>query len=156
MISLKDYAAQKGISYEAVRQQVNRYAADLEGHITKVNRTQFLDDEAVAFLDQKRAGNPVVIIQQGKDEQIEQLQEQVDLLKSKVIALYERIDRKEEEISRLTAENQALLAAAPEVEDETSIDVADETEPEAAPELPTPEEKASLKQRIRFLITGKM
>ena len=156
MISLKDYAAQKGISYEAVRQQVNRYVADLEGHITKVNRTQFLDDEAVAFLDQKRAGNPVVIIQQGKDEQIEQLQEQVDLLKSKVIALYERIDLKEEEISRLTAENQALLAAAPEAKDETAIDVADETVPESVPEQAVPEEKASLKQRIRFLITGKM
>lgn len=155
MISLKDYAAQKGISYEAVRQQVNRYAAELEGHVTKVNRTQFLDDEAVDFLDQKRAGNPVVVIQQNKDEQIEQLQQEVDHLKTKIISLYERLDLKDEEISRLTAANQELLAAAPEAEDEVSVDAIDVApeEPEAAPE---PEAPAGIVQRLKFLLTGKI
>ena len=39
MISLKDYAKNKGVSYEAVRKQVSRYREELEGHIQKVNRT---------------------------------------------------------------------------------------------------------------------
>ena len=55
MISIKDYAKNKGVSYEAVRKQVNRYKDELDGHIHKQNRTQYLDDEAVTFLDSKRA-----------------------------------------------------------------------------------------------------
>lgn len=54
VISLRDYAAQKGITYEAVRQQVVRYKDELEGHIIKDGRQQFLDEEAVSFLDAKR------------------------------------------------------------------------------------------------------
>lgn len=54
MISLKDYAKNKNVSYEAVRKQVNCYKTELERHIHKVNRTQYLDDEAVPFLDSKR------------------------------------------------------------------------------------------------------
>ena len=54
MVSLKEYAKNKGVSYEAVRKQVNRYKDELKGHISKVNRTQYLDEEAVAFLDSKR------------------------------------------------------------------------------------------------------
>lgn len=42
MISLKDYAKNKNVSYEAVRKQVNRYKTELEGHIHKVNRTQYM------------------------------------------------------------------------------------------------------------------
>lgn len=61
MITIKDYAHSKGITYEAVRAQLHRYAKELDGLIVKQGRTQFLTDEAVAFLDAKRASNPVVI-----------------------------------------------------------------------------------------------
>ena len=72
-VSLKDYAEQKRVSYEAVRQQVIRYKKELGNHIIRDGRQQFLDEEAVAFLDEKRQKNPVTVIQQDKNEQIEAL-----------------------------------------------------------------------------------
>lgn len=91
MISLKDYAAQKNVSYEAVRKQVTRYKEDLEGHIVLDGRQQFLDDEAVAFLDSKRQKNPVIIYQQSKDDEIATLKEEREQLILKVAAQAERI-----------------------------------------------------------------
>lgn len=76
MISLKDYAKNKNVSYEAVRKQVHRYKNELEGHIHKVNRTQYLDDEAVAFLDSKRTESPVILLQMDKDEEIQRLSDE--------------------------------------------------------------------------------
>lgn len=81
VITLRDYAKQNNISYEAVRKQVVRYADELGDHIIKDGRQQFLDEEAVAFLDAKRQKNPVAIIQMDKDDQIESLErENKDLL----------------------------------------------------------------------------
>ena len=106
IISLKDYAKQNNISYEAVRKQVARYKKELEGHIIKDNRTQFLDEEAVAFLDARREKSPVVIIQQDKDDRIKGLEEENKTLLQRVALLQERQLQMQEE---LTA--QKLLAA---------------------------------------------
>ena len=108
VISLKDYAAQKNISYEAVRQQVVRYKDELGGHVIRDGRQQFLDEEAVAFLDAKRQKNPVAIIQQNKDEQIEALEEQVKQLLIKTAAQADKIS----ELSEWKAENSLLIASA--------------------------------------------
>jgi hypothetical protein len=61
MQSIKEVARLFGCSYEAVRQQVKRYSVELDGHIFKNNRTQLLDDDAVAFLRKHREESPVVI-----------------------------------------------------------------------------------------------
>ena len=108
IISLKDYAEQKNISYEAVRKQVARYKADLEGHIIMDGRQQFLDEEAVAFLDAKRQKNPVVIYQESKDEKIEQLEDQVKQLLVKTAAQAGRIA----ELAQWKADNAVLIAEA--------------------------------------------
>lgn len=108
VISLKDYAAQKNISYEAVRQQVVRYKDDLGGHVIRDGRQQFLDEEAVAFLDAKRQKNPVSIIQMDKDEQIETLEAQVKELLVKTANQADRIAA----LSEWKAEKSMLLASA--------------------------------------------
>lgn len=54
-ISLKDYANELGISYEAVRQQVNKKQSELEGHIKNIGKTRFLDAEARLILSNKKA-----------------------------------------------------------------------------------------------------
>lgn len=87
VLSLKDYAEQRNVTYEAVRKQVARYKNELEGHIIMDGRQQFLDDEAVAFLDAKRKKNPVVLYQQNKDEQIRALEEENKNLLIEVAAL---------------------------------------------------------------------
>lgn len=82
VLSLRDYAHLKGVSYEAIRKQVARYKAELDGHIIREGRQQFLDEEAVAFLDARRQKNPVILVQQSRDETIEALRaENKELLK---------------------------------------------------------------------------
>lgn len=108
VISLKDYAVQNNISYEAVRQQVVRYKNDLAGHVIRDGRQQLLDEEAVAFLDAKRQKNPVAIIQMDKDEQIEALEEQVNQLLVKTAAQADRIS----ELAEWKADNAILIAGA--------------------------------------------
>lgn len=107
-VSLKDYAEQKRVSYEAVRQQVIRYKKELGNHIIRDGRRQFLDEEAVAFLDEKRQKNPVTVIQQDKNEQIEALEEQVKQLLMKTAAQADRIA----ELSEWKAEKAVAIASA--------------------------------------------
>lgn len=85
MISLKAYAENNKISYEAIRKQVARYKEELGDHIIVEGRQQFLDDEAVAFLDDKRKKNPVVVQTINKDERIEELENELDSLKKKML-----------------------------------------------------------------------
>ena len=109
VISLKDYAKQKGVSYEAVRRQVVRYKQELEGHIQKVNRTQFLDDEAVVFLDNKRHENPVVLVQADKDEELERLRNENKALLLKVTELQDALIQEKDNVKALQAEKIELL-----------------------------------------------
>ena len=60
-ISLKDYANELGVSYEAVRQQVNKKQSELEGHIKNIGKTRFLDDEARRILSTKKPHTPRVV-----------------------------------------------------------------------------------------------
>lgn len=80
MITIKDYAKQKGVSYEAIRKQIKRYEDELEGHLVKQNRFLMLDDEAVRFLDSKRSENPVIVYEQNKDEELEKLRHENKVL----------------------------------------------------------------------------
>lgn len=98
MISLKDYAKKKNVSYEAVRKQVNRYRDELGDHLYRKDRTQYLDAEGEAFLDQKRAANPVILVEHDKDEQIEELNRQNEALKLKVMELQEQLIKSKDQL----------------------------------------------------------
>ena len=80
LITIKDYAKQKGVSYEAIRKQIKRYEEELKDHLQKQNRFLMLDEEAVKFLDDKRAENPVIVYEQNKDEALEELLQQNNML----------------------------------------------------------------------------
>ena len=108
VISLRDYADQRNITYEAVRQQVARYKVELEGHVIKDGRQRFLDEEAVAILDGKRNKSPVTIIQQNKDEEIEVLRQQKEAFLLKIAAQADEIA----ELAKWKAEQAVLIAAA--------------------------------------------
>lgn len=108
VISLKEYAKLNNVTYEAVRQQVNRYAGDLGEHIIKDGRQQFLDEDAVAFLDSKRQKNPVVIVQQDKDEQIRDLENEIKRLLAERTEQANRIA----ELAQWKADNAVAIAEA--------------------------------------------
>lgn len=116
MVSIKDYAASHGVSYEAVRRQITRYSGrEIEGfrlseHITKVNRKQYLDDAAVDFLDARRAQNPVVVQQEQRDETIERLRTEVDRLQKRLIAAQDEYRVLLQDKHEIELREQKLLA----------------------------------------------
>ena len=114
LISLKDYAKQKNITYEAVRKQVNRFRNELNGHIHFVGRTQYLDDDAICFLDERRKQNPVVVLQTDKDDEIQQLYNENKALLLKVAELQESLIRENEEVKALQQKQIGLLQAQQE------------------------------------------
>ena len=114
MISIKDYAKEHNITYEAVRKQIKRYQKELDGHISKVNRTKFLDDFAVEFLNEKRKNNPVVIIEANKDEQIQRLNEENKALLMKIAELQEQLLKEKDNVKLLQEEKIKLLESKQE------------------------------------------
>lgn len=114
MISIRDYAKERAISYEAARRSVNRYKQELEGHISTQGRTKYLDEEAVAFLDSKRQQNPVVVINQDKNEELERLRNEKETLLIKIAELQDALLKEKDKVSLLQEKNIALLEAAVE------------------------------------------
>lgn len=110
-LTLKEYSKEQNISYEAVRQSVNRYKEDLKDHIIKINKTQYLDNYAIKFLNDKRKINPVIIYELNKDEKIKALEEENKrihiLLEQKLIEID---DLKNEKIQYL--ENKYLIESS--------------------------------------------
>lgn len=117
MISIKDYAKEKGVSYEAIRQSVDRYKDELEGHIVKQGKTRYLDETAVEILNSKRAVNPVVIVNEDKDERIAALEEENKALLQRVAALQDQLLQEKERVTLLQQEKIELLQPPEEPEE---------------------------------------
>ena len=109
VISLKDYAKNNNISYEAVRKQVIRYASELEGHVIKDGRQQFLDENAVAFLSEKRKKNPVIIYEIAKDEEIDRLKQEKENLLLKLASVQDQLIQAQEQNRLLNEENRKIF-----------------------------------------------
>ena len=82
MMTIKDYAKEQGVSYEAVRKQLSRYKNQLDEHIIKKGRQQFLDEYAVDFLTEKRNSQPVVVINQDQTNRINELETKLAVLEA--------------------------------------------------------------------------
>lgn len=123
MIKIKDYAAAHGVTYEAIRRQIARYAdREIDGfrlseHISKVGRAQYLDEEAEAFLDARRAQNPVVVQQEQRDETIERLRAEVDLLQKRLIKAQDEYRSLLQEKHQIEMREQALIADKQKIEE---------------------------------------
>lgn len=145
MISLKDYAKKKNVSYEAVRKQVNRYRDELGDHLYKKERTQYLDEEGEAFLDEKRASNPVILVEHDKDEQIEELTHQNEALKIKIMELQDQLIKSKDQLLErdqqlIELKDQLyLLTTKAEEEEETEVDQTEETGESDADEAKQPD-----------------
>lgn len=122
MITVKEYAEQQGKSVQAVYKQMRakENAALLENHIflQKVgNKTaKVLDDEAVEILNNASRQAPTVVLQNGKDEQIEALKLEKEQLANenkallvKVADLQERLLQEKDNVKLLQQEKIALL-----------------------------------------------
>lgn len=139
MITIKDYAKDKGISYEAVRKQVKRYKEELKDHISIQNRTQFLDDYAVDFLNEKRNENPIIIQEQAKDEELERLREENKNLLMKMVAIQDKMAAIQEELNQARKELSEEKDQIKQMQAEQIVLLEQKLEP--APEVQMPEKK---------------
>ena len=107
MLTIAEYAKSRSVSYEAVRKQINRYSIELNGHISRQGRTQYLDSEAEAFLDSRRQKDPVFVLDdrdrvlQEKEQRIAELE---DLLQ-KMTLKYQA----EHAVAMIAEERQAMI-----------------------------------------------
>lgn len=105
-MTIKEYASSRGISYEAVRQQINRLRPGIDEHITKQGRTRLLDNTAVSMLDDKRKGSKVSVIHTdtvSKSETIDKLKNEIILLQKQLLACQDEL--------KIASENSARLEA---------------------------------------------
>ncbi len=109
MITIRDYAKENNVSYEAIRKQIKRYEDELNGHIFKQNRTQFLDDIAVAILDQHRRENPVIIVNQDTDYRLKQLEDENKNLLIKVAQQADKISQLNEDLKNKIEQMTSLM-----------------------------------------------
>lgn len=115
MISIKDYAKETGVSYEAVRQRIKRYEEDLNGHIHRQGRTQYLDDVAVAFLNEHRLQNPVVLYDKGAGEDFRALQAELKDAKDLAKDYWDQLKKQSAQMGLLVEENKELRLKAASV-----------------------------------------
>lgn len=112
LITIKEYAKQNNISYEAVRKQIQKYKDnELQEHIIKNNRTQYLDEYAVDFLNNRRKESPVIIAQMDKDEEIQRLYDENKALLLKIAELQDLLLKEKDNVKQLQQDKIALLEA---------------------------------------------
>lgn len=111
LVTIKQFADSQGISYEAVRKQLNRYSDELSGHIVKQGRKSFLDKWAVEFLETKRKERPVVVATIERSEENEFLREQVEKLKAQLMTAQNELLKEKDRIIALQEEAKKTLEA---------------------------------------------
>ena len=118
MKTIKQYAEEQGVSYEAIRKQIGTYREDLKEHIIVKGRTQYLDDWAVEFLSHKRKENPVILVSQEKADEVEALRQQIETLRTQLLLSQNALIKSQEErikdketIIALQAETRKTLEA---------------------------------------------
>ena len=110
LTTIKQYAENHDITYEAVRRQVARYSDELAGHIIKKGRSQYLDEFAVDFLDKRRRESPVVVVVEGQKEKLEELEAQIATLKEQLMQAQNELLKSQDKVISLQDEARALLA----------------------------------------------
>lgn len=108
-MKIREYAANRGITYEAARQLVNRYTDELREHIKIKGNARYLDDVAIEILDEKRQGNPVVLLESIRDERIEQLEQENKELLLRISDLQQQLLEARQDVLTLQREQIRLL-----------------------------------------------
>lgn len=109
LMSIREFADLQGITYEACRKQVARYSEELSGHVIQKNRTRYLDEVAVKFLQERRRESPIILQNMDQGEEISRLQEQMDALKAQLVSAQNKLLESQERIISLQDEIQKTL-----------------------------------------------
>lgn len=110
MITVKQYADERGISIQAVHQSMNgkQKKEKLKGHVYIKDGIKWLDDEAVVILDKDRRKSAYLIERAESSEEIEMLKQQVEQLLIKTATQADKIS----ELSEWKADHAVAIAEA--------------------------------------------
>lgn len=109
LVTIKQFADSQGISYEAVRKQLHKYSEELSGHVIRKDRTRYLDEKAVEFLQERRRESPIVLQTIDQGEEIGRLQDQVESLKAQLVTAQNKLLEAQERVISLQDEAQKAL-----------------------------------------------
>ena len=109
LVTIKQFADSQGISYEAVRKQLQKYSEELSGHVIRKDRTRYLDEKAVEFLKERRRESPIVLQTIDQGEEIGRLQDQVESLKAQLVTAQNKLLEAQERVISLQDEAQKAL-----------------------------------------------
>lgn len=93
LMTVRQFADDQHCSVSAVRQQMQRYRKELEGHVIRKpgNKTFYLDDFARDLLAQHRRANPTAIMVQAHQEEYQDLKDENERLKAEINSLKDRL-----------------------------------------------------------------
>lgn len=109
LTTLKQYADDQGISYEAVRKQVIRYAEELSDHIVTQDRKKYLDQYAVKFLTERRRESPIILMNMDQNEENQRLKEEIESLRVKLMTAQNELLKEKDRIISLQDEAKKTL-----------------------------------------------
>lgn len=133
MITVKQYADERGITIQAVHQsmQGKRKKDRLEGHVTVVDGVKQLDEEAVAILDESRNKSPIVYEKAEANQIIKDMEENEKNYLRKIAAQADEIAA----MAKKESQNALLIAGATHTQlllDSTKAELAQEKSDHAA------------------------
>lgn len=100
-MTVKDFAASRGVTTQAVYKLLKNHAAELDGHIETRKRVKYLDEYAQNYLIEQMNGNPVVTADNALQIQIEELKQRLERKDVIIERLQERESVKDELIEQL-------------------------------------------------------
>lgn len=154
VISIKQYAEERGKSIQAVHQQRKRkkYKARLEGHVIEKDGVYYLDKEAVKILDSAHE-TTVQVVDTNSKRKIQELENQLQKEKNRTTNLLSEIKNKSNKFEDLQAKLQAQTEqmAALVLDNKEKTLLLEQKEDQAAKVDKLITENAELKAKIELL-----
>lgn len=149
MITVKQYAEERGITIQAVHQSMNgkRKKERLDGHVQVIDGIKWLDEEAVAILDESRNKSPIVYEKAEANEIIKAMEENEKNYLRKIASQADTIAAQ----AQWKADNAMLIAGAEQNKmllDATKADLAQEREGRARDNATKDAQIADLQRKL--------
>lgn len=154
VVSIKQYAEERGKSIQAVHQQRKRkkYKARLEGHVIEKDGVYYLDKEAVKILDSAHE-TTVQVVDTNSKRRIQELENQLQKEKNRTTNLLSEIKNKSNKFEDLQAKLQAQTEqmAALVLDNKEKTLLLEQKEDQAAKVDKLITENAELKAKVELL-----
>lgn len=103
-MTLKEYASSRGIPYDTVRKQFQKFRPFLEENISKKGRASDLDKKAVEFLDSKQKSKPMAVLHR---EQMYLLKKDMEALKVRLAFMEKQVLDLKNELCKVEKEKES-------------------------------------------------